>query len=65
MAWESHVTGDGKRLLLAHLIAEHRLGTRDPLAPPNGAWEDNAALALLSDAKVAPDQAAALVEDNA
>ncbi len=65
MAWEAAETGDGKRLLLSRLVAEHRLAARDPLATQAAAWEDAAASALLDDADLGLDAAAALLEETA
>ena len=50
MAWEAAKTGNGKRLLLARMVMDHRLRPHDPMAPDDGARED-AAIELLLDEK--------------
>ena len=50
MAWEAAKTGNGKRLLLARMVMDHRLRPHDPMAPDDGARE-NAAIELLLDEK--------------
>ncbi|MGE0715036.1 MAG: DNA alkylation response protein, partial [Alphaproteobacteria bacterium] len=52
--------GDARRLLLARLALDHRLAPRDPLAGDDGAREAAIAAALLDDAPVAAERAAAL-----
>jgi acyl-CoA dehydrogenase len=44
--------GDGRRLLLARMVLEHRLSVQDPLAPQRNAWEARAIDLLLDDAPV-------------
>ncbi len=48
--------GDARRVLVAAMVLRHRLGRRDPLAPPPGAGrrEMGAVAALLDDAPVSP-----------
>jgi alkylation response protein AidB-like acyl-CoA dehydrogenase len=61
LAWQGAQTGDGRRLLLARLVLDHRLSARDPLALGEGDWEEAATDLLLADAPVPLDRAAALV----
>lgn len=44
--------GDARRLLMARLVAEHRLKAQDPMAPPDPAWEDAVIDHLLDEAPV-------------
>jgi acyl-CoA dehydrogenase len=41
--------GDARRLLLARLVLDHRLGTVDPFALPDDRWEDVVTAKLLDD----------------
>ena len=50
MTWEAAKTGNGKRLLLARMVIDHRLRPHDPMAPGDGAREA-AAIELLLDEK--------------
>jgi acyl-CoA dehydrogenase len=61
MAWEAAHLDNGRRLLLSRMVVEHRLSAQDPLAPPDGAWEERAAAMLLGEGAVTFAQAAALV----
>ena len=50
LAWEGTLpNGDGRKLLTSRLVLEHRIEPVDPLAPPNGAWEQAAYMLLLDD----------------
>ena len=53
--------GDARRLLMARFVLEHRLSDRPKLSADGGAWEDQAISALLDDAPVPLDRAAALL----
>jgi acyl-CoA dehydrogenase len=44
--------GDARRLLMARLVAEHRLKAQDPMAPLDPAWEDAVIDHLLDDKPV-------------
>jgi alkylation response protein AidB-like acyl-CoA dehydrogenase len=61
MAWEAERLNNGRRLLLARMVVEHRLSPHDPLAPRLEAWEERACALLLGDAPVSLEEAAALV----
>jgi len=50
MTWEAAKTGNGKRLLLARMVIDHRLRPHDPLAPDDGPHAD-AAIEMLLDEK--------------
>lgn len=40
LAWDgAHPNGDARKLLVSHLVLEHRAEVADPLSPPNGGWE--------------------------
>ena len=56
LAWEGQQVharrGDARRLLLARLVLDHRLGGNDPFAITAGADEQQIASLLLSDATV-------------
>ena len=41
--------GDARRLLLARLVLDHRLGASDPFALPDAGWEDAVSAKLLVD----------------
>lgn len=53
--------GDARRLLLARLVLDHRLGNADPFALPDDRWEDAVTAKLLSDDAVALSDAEALL----
>jgi len=53
--------GDARRLLLARLVLDHRLGNTDPFGVPDHAWEDAVAANLLSDAPVSLAEAETLL----
>jgi len=53
MAWEAAKTGNGKRLLLARMVMDHRLRPHDPMAPDDGAREDTAIELLLDEKPLA------------
>lgn len=55
--------GDARRLLLAALVHEHRLQPRDPLKHANPVFESALCGALLSEAPVKPEDAAAILGD--
>jgi acyl-CoA dehydrogenase len=62
MATEAARPGaDARRALHARLVLEHRLGTQDPLAPGEFAWERAAAEILLSERSVAIGEVAMLL----
>jgi acyl-CoA dehydrogenase len=61
MAWEAALLDNGRRLLLSRMVVEHRLSAQDPLAPPDGAWEERAAAMLLGKDAVTFDETAALM----
>jgi hypothetical protein len=61
LAWQGAKAGDGRRLLLARLVLEHRLAARDPLAIADGGWEDEATDLLLAGAPVSIERAAELL----
>ena len=61
MAWEAARLDNGRRLLLSRMVVEHRLSAQDPLAPPDGAWEEQAAAMLLGEGAVTLEQAAAVI----
>ncbi|WP_231712168.1 acyl-CoA dehydrogenase family protein [Vineibacter terrae] len=53
--------GDARRLLLARLVIDHRLGNADPFSLPDHRWEDAATARLLDDAVVTLDDAQQLL----
>jgi hypothetical protein len=53
--------GDARRLLLARLVLDHRLGHADPFALPDDRWEDAVTAKLLSDDAVTLSDAEALL----
>ena len=55
--------GDGRRLLMAALVNEHRLRGRDPLKPVRGEFEGALAEALLPETPVAPATAIGLLSE--
>jgi alkylation response protein AidB-like acyl-CoA dehydrogenase len=62
LAWEgSQPEVDGRRLLLSRFVLEHRLTGKDPLSPPNDAWERDAIDLVLADAPVSFAQAKGLL----
>ena len=61
MAWEGARLDNGRRLLLSRMVVEHRLSAQDPLAPPDGAWEEQTAAMLLGEGAVTLEQAAAVI----
>jgi hypothetical protein len=53
LAWEGvQDPHDARRLLLSHMVLEHRLAPHDPLGHDAAAWEGRAADLLLADAPV-------------
>ena len=62
MASEAVQLGDGRRLLLARCVLEHRLTRRPALTTQGARWEEDAAALLLGDAPVPMDQAEAPLE---
>ena len=54
--------GDARRLLIARLVIDHRLGNADPFSLPDHRHEDTMTAALLGDAPVSMDRAAELLE---
>ncbi len=44
--------GDARRLLLARLVLDHRLGNADPFALPDDRWEEAVTAKLLDDDSV-------------
>jgi acyl-CoA dehydrogenase len=62
MAWEaSQPEVDARRALVARLVLDHRLGTRDPLAPAEDRRENETAELLFSERKVALPEVAPLL----
>jgi len=62
LAWEgSQPAVDARRLLLSRFVLEHRLSGRDPLSPPDDAWEGGAIDLVLADAPVSLAQATRLL----
>jgi hypothetical protein len=53
--------GDARRLLLARLVIDHRLGNADPFSLPDHRWEDAATARLLDDKIVTMDDAVQLL----
>jgi acyl-CoA dehydrogenase len=53
--------GDARRLLLARLVLDHRLGRSDPFALPDEGWEDAVAAKLLDDETVSLSEATSLL----
>jgi alkylation response protein AidB-like acyl-CoA dehydrogenase len=63
LAWEgSHPGVDARRALLARFVLEYRLTARDPLAPPNDAWEREATDIVLAEAPALPTRVATLLD---
>jgi alkylation response protein AidB-like acyl-CoA dehydrogenase len=52
MTWEAAKSGDGKRLILAHMVMDHRLSPQDPMAIAEEKSEDPAIDLLLRDTPV-------------
>jgi acyl-CoA dehydrogenase len=52
--------GDARRLLLARLVLDHRLGSADPFALPDEDWEQKVTAGLLDDEPLSLSGAAAL-----
>jgi len=61
MTREASGTGDGKRLLLARMVLDHRLTARDPLEAPSDRRERAAADLVLAERAVSLAEAAPLV----
>jgi hypothetical protein len=61
LAWEAARTGDGRRLLVAGLVLDHRLGRPDPLAPAPDGRERAVIDLLLAERAVSTAEAAPLV----
>lgn len=63
LAWEAAMSGNGKRLLLARMVMDHRLSAKDPIAvaADDDAWEARATDLLLEDSRVPLAAAARLV----
>jgi hypothetical protein len=53
--------GDARRLLLARLVLDHRLGNTDPFVLPDDAWENAVSGKLFGDEPVPLAEAAALL----
>ena len=53
--------GDARRLILARLVLEHRVGNSDPFALPNDRWEEAVAGKLLDNNSVSLSEAESLV----
>ena len=53
--------GDARRLLLARLVIDHRLGNADPFSLPDHRWEDAVTARLLDDTVVTLDDAQQLL----
>ena len=53
--------GDARRLLLARLVLDHRLGNADPFALPDDRWEEAVAGKLLGDDPVSLAEATSLL----
>jgi acyl-CoA dehydrogenase len=53
--------GDARRLLLARLVVDHRLGNSDPFALPDEAWEGAVAAKLLDEETVSLSEATSLL----
>jgi hypothetical protein len=61
LAWEAALSGNGKRLLLARMVMDHRLDAQDPMASGDDEWEKRASELLLQDPRVPLAAAARLV----
>jgi alkylation response protein AidB-like acyl-CoA dehydrogenase len=53
--------GDARRLLLARLVLDHRLGNTDPFTMPDAAWEDAVSGKLLADEAVSLSETTSLL----
>ncbi len=53
MTWEAAKTNNGKRLLLARMVMDHRLRPQDPMAPAASTREDTAIELLLDEKPLA------------
>jgi acyl-CoA dehydrogenase len=53
--------GDARRLVLARLVLDHRLGNADPFSLPDDRWEDVVTTKLLGDETVPLSEAASLL----
>lgn len=63
LAWEGSQPGvDARRALFARFVLEHRLTSRDPLAPADAAWEHEAIDIVLADRRVSAAQIAGLLD---
>jgi alkylation response protein AidB-like acyl-CoA dehydrogenase len=61
MVWEAAKTDNGKRLLVAKMVMDHRLTSQDPLAPARNRREEAATERLLDEKPVSLKEAAAIV----
>jgi acyl-CoA dehydrogenase len=62
LAWEgTRYPADARRAIVARFVLEHRLAAKDPLKPEEAGWEAPAIAALLEDAPVLPERAAAIL----
>jgi acyl-CoA dehydrogenase len=65
LAWEGSRPGsDARRLLLSRFVLEHRLTSKDPLAPADAPWERDAIGLVLAEEPVALARAAPLLSDS-
>jgi hypothetical protein len=53
--------GDARRLLLARLVLDHRLGNADPFSLPDERWEEAVTAKLLADDAVSLSEAESLL----
>ena len=53
--------GDARRLLLARLVLDHRLGNADPFALPDDRWEEAVNAKLLGDDSVSLSEVTSLL----
>ena len=60
MTSEASAGADGRRLLLARMVADHRLSPRDPMSVADDSWEDRGMALLLGSAPVPLAEAAKL-----
>jgi hypothetical protein len=61
LAWESARSGNGKRLLAARMVVDHRLSPQDPMALGDDRGEREAISLLLQEERVPLAEAARLV----
>ena len=62
LAWEgTRPLSDARRVLVARFVLAHRLSPTDPLAPEEGAWEQPATTALLTNRTLGLQEVGALV----